>query len=180
MFENLSPQLRQQIAQILLVASYPQDTIIYHQGDPSESLYIVKKGKVDLLVFNPNLELLASLTANHVFGRMSFFTGSPHQTMAIVREDCQLEILPRSDFEELLEISPELLAKTEQILQQQEVKDYLHLRHGLSLEQISTWLNVALVTLQEKREIKSAVPIMQRKNDSLYSDLIVPQLYGFL
>lgn len=165
--ENLSQDLRKQIAQVLLVASYPQDTIIYRQGDPSESLYIVQKGKVDLLAPYADLTLITTLTANNAFGRLAFLTGSPHQTVAVVREDCQLEILPRSDFEQLLEISPELLEKTEQILQQEDIKDYLHQRQGLSLEQIRDWLSLALVTLQEKREIKSAVKITQKKSDFL-------------
>ena len=167
LFANLSAQLRQKLAHILLVASYPQGTVIYQQGDPSESLYIVKQGKVDLFDSFPNLVPNASLSANHVFGRLSFFTGSPHQTVAVVQEDCQLEILPRSDFEELLEISPELLAITEQILHQEEIRDYLHLKQGLSLEQIENWLKLALKTLQEKREIQSAVKIRQRQNDFL-------------
>ena len=165
--KNLSSDLRKQIAQVLLVASYPKDTVIYRQGDPSESLYIVKKGKVDLLDPFADLTPITTLTANNAFGRFAFLTGSPHQTVAVVKEDCQIEILPRSDFEELLEISPELLKKTEQILLQEDIKNYLHQRHGLSLEQIKDWLSLALVTLREKREIKSAVKIMQKQSDFL-------------
>ena len=165
--ENLSPDLRKQIAQVLLVASYPKDTVIYRQGDPSESLYIVKKGKVALLDPFADLTPITTLTANNAFGRLSFFTGSPHETIAVVKEDCQLEILPRSDFEELLEISSELLEKTEQILQQEDIKNYLHQRHGLSVEQIKDWLSSALVTLRKKREIKSAVKITQKQSDFL-------------
>lgn len=48
-FRDLSQPLRQQIAQVLLVAHYAKGTILYRQGDKSESLYIIKQGKVDLL-----------------------------------------------------------------------------------------------------------------------------------
>ena len=165
--ENLSSDLRKQIARVLLVASYPKDTIIYRQGDPSESLYIVEKGKVELLDPFADLTPMTSLTANNVFGRLAFLTGSPHQTVAVVKEDCQLEILPRSDFEELLETSPELLERTKQMLQQEDIKDYLHQRHGLSLLQIRNWLRLAVVVVQEQRKIKSAVEITQNKSDFL-------------
>ena len=147
-FKNLSLDLRKKIAEALLVASYPQETVLFRQGDPSESLYIIKKGKVDLFDSRTDFISIKTLTANSVFGRFAFFTSSPHNHVAIVCEDCQLEILPRPDFEQLLETSPELLQKTEQILQQEEIKNYLHQQQGLSLEQINDWLSLALVTLQ--------------------------------
>ncbi len=46
LFRDLSLALRREIAQFLLAVSYPQGRILYRQGDPSESLYIVKKGTV--------------------------------------------------------------------------------------------------------------------------------------
>ena len=119
LFQSLSHPIREQIAQILLIGHYNKGTVLYRQGDPSESLYIVKQGKVDLL--NPqDQSVFMTLEQNESFGQFAFFTGSPHQTIAVVKEDCQLEILPRPDFEDLLEISPELVERTEQTIQQEE------------------------------------------------------------
>ncbi|MGD1717533.1 cyclic nucleotide-binding domain-containing protein [Dapis sp. BLCC M172] len=167
LFQGLSHALRKQIAQVLLVGNYPQETILYRQGDPSESLYIVKQGKVGLLDPQTNLTALKTIEVNEIFGHLAFLTGSPHQTMAVVKENCQLEILHRSDFEELLEVSPELLKRTEQTLQQENIKDYLYQRHGLSLEQIKDWVTLSLRMLQEQRKIESAVKIVQKKTDFL-------------
>jgi len=102
LFRNLSSALQQQIAQILLTANYPKGTILYRQNDPSESLYIIQKGKVELLDPQADLKPLLTVTADDIFGHLAFLTGSPHQTEAVVKEDCQLEILPRSDFEQLV------------------------------------------------------------------------------
>ncbi len=148
MFQNLSLALRKEIAQVLLVASYPKGRILYRQGDPSESLYIVKKGIVELLDSQPDLTSdladeayakksesltpMRTLSSNEIFGQYSFLTGSSHQTIAIAKKDCQLEILPRCDFEQLLETSPEFLERTEQILQQEKIRDYLQQRQTLS------------------------------------------------
>ncbi|MDJ0681443.1 MAG: cyclic nucleotide-binding domain-containing protein [Xenococcaceae cyanobacterium MO_167.B52] len=162
LFRNSSQALRKQIAQILLIANYPKGTILYRQGDLSESLYIVKKGKVELLDPQADLTLLKTLTVNDIFGHLAFLTGSPHQTQAMVKEDCQLEILPRSDFEQLLEISPELLEITQQTLQQENIKDYLLQRHQLSLGEIKDWLNSAIAILQKQRKIEPAVKITQK------------------
>ncbi len=162
LFRNSSQTLREQIAQNLLIANYPQGTILYRQGDLSESLYIVKKGKVELLDPKADLTLLKTLTVNDIFGHLAFLTGSPHQTQAIVKEDCQLEILPRSDFEQLLEISPELLEITQQTLQQENIKDYLLQRHQLSLGEIKDWLSSASAIIKKQRKIEPAVKITQK------------------
>ena len=172
LFRDLSLDLRQKIAEFLLVASYTKGKILYHQGDPSESLYIVKKGTVELLdpqadLTSASLTPLRTLNANEIFGQYSFLTGSFHQTIAIAKEDCQLEILHRCDFEQLLETSPELLERTEQTLQQEKIRDYLHQHHGLSLTAIKDWVSLALTTLQERREIAPAVKITQKQPEFL-------------
>lgn len=166
LFQDLSFDLRQQIAYALLVADYPQDTTLYCQGDPSESLYIVKKGKVELIDSADNSSRRI-INTNETFGQLAFLTDSPHQTLAVVKEDCQLEILPRSDFENLLETSPEFLGRIQQILQQENIKDYLHQRHGLTLPAIKEWVGSALATLQIERKIKPAVTITHNKSDFL-------------
>ena len=162
LFRNSSSGLRQQIAQIVLRANYPKGTILYRPGDPSESLYILQKGKVELLDLQDQLKPFMTMNAEEIFGQFAFLTGSPHQFQAVVKEDCQLEILPRSDFEELLEISPELLELTQQTFQQESIKDYLHQRHQLSLTQIRDWVSSAILTLQRQRKIEPAVK-MPRK-----------------
>ena len=47
LLRNSSSRLRQQIAQIVLIANYPKGTILYRPGDPSESLYILQTGKLN-------------------------------------------------------------------------------------------------------------------------------------
>ena len=167
LFRNLSRELRQEIGRFLLVASYPQGRVLYRQGDPSESLYIVKKGRVELLDPQAELTSLKTLSANEIFGQYSFLTGSPHRTLAVAKEDCQLEILPRCDFEQLLETSPELLERTEQTLQQETIRDYLHQRQGLSLAAINEWVSLALVKLREQRAITPAVKLIQKQSEFL-------------
>jgi CRP-like cAMP-binding protein len=166
-FGELSPSLQKQIADILLSVSYPKGTIIYRQGDPSESLYLIKKGQVCLLDPQANFRPFMTLKPNDIFGQFAFFTGSPHQTLATIEEDCQLEILSRSHFEDLLETSSELLAITERTLQEESIKDYLQNRQKLSLSSLREWEYLALETLKKERKIISAVKIEQKKTEFL-------------
>jgi CRP-like cAMP-binding protein len=167
-FQDLSQSLQEKIANILLSASYSKGTILYRQGEPSESLYIIKKGQVDLLDTQADFRPFMTLSANNIFGQFAFFTGSLHQTLAIISEDCQLEILPRHDFEELLETSSELLAFTEKTLQQEAIKDYLQNRQGLSISAVREWEHLALETLRQDRKILAAVKLERKKTDFLH------------
>ena len=166
-FQDLPQQWRQKLAECLRIAYYPKGTTLYRQGDPSESLYIIDQGKIDLLDPQAGLNPFKHLVTNDVFGKLAFFTGSPHQTVAVVVEDAQLAVLSRSDFEELLETSPYLLEITQKILQSQEIADYLQKYQGLDKNQIQAWSNLAREKIHQDRKIPSAVKIEQKEAEFL-------------
>ena len=60
------------MANSLLVTHYPKGTTIYCKDDPSETLYIIRKGKVTLLDPQANLEPLKHFDENDIFGQFSF------------------------------------------------------------------------------------------------------------
>ncbi len=159
LFDESPRSLRQKLAQVMLETNYPKGTAIYRQGDPSESLYIVKKGKVDLLDPQAQFQPLKHLEENDVFGQFSFLVGSPHQTVAQTTEDTQLDILPRPDFEQLLQTSPYLSEKTQSFLQSKELSEYLQKRQELTVEQVNDWQKVATEKLNSEGVIVPAVEI---------------------
>jgi CRP-like cAMP-binding protein len=167
-FQNIPRTLQKELTTILLSTHYPKGTILYRQGDPSESLYIIKKGQVTLLDPQTDFRPFMTLNDHDIFGQFAFFTGSPHQTLATLTEDCQLEILMRSDFESLLEISSEVLAFTEKNLRQKSLQDYLQNRHNLSADSAREWQQLALENLQRERKILAAVSIEQKKSEFLH------------
>ena len=125
LFQDLPQQWRQKLAECLRVAHYPKGTTLYRQGDPSESLYIIDQGKIDLLDPQAGLTPFKHLVTNDIFGKLAFFTGSPHQRVAVVVEDTQLAVLSRSDFEELLEISAYVVEITEKMCDEMEAENLL-------------------------------------------------------
>lgn len=159
LFREAPRSLQRKLAQRMLVAHYPKGTVIYRQGDPSESFYIIKKGQIDLLDPNQRFQPLKHLDDNDVFGQFSFLTASPHQTVAQTTEDTQLDILPRPDFEELLQTSPYLSRQTQLFWQTPELLNYLQQRQGLDKVQINQWLNLATEKLHSEGVIAPAVEI---------------------
>jgi CRP-like cAMP-binding protein len=167
LFQDLPQQWRQKLAECLRVAHYPKGTTLYRQGDPSESLYIIDQGKIDLLDPQAGLAPFKHLVTNDIFGKLAFFTGSPHQRVAVVVEDTQLAVLSRSDFEELLEISPYLLEITEKMIQTEEIADYLQKYQRLDQNQIQAWVDLAKEKIYQDRKIPSAVKIEQKEAEFL-------------
>jgi CRP-like cAMP-binding protein len=166
-FQDLPQQWRQKLAECLRVAHYAKGTTLYRQGDPSESLYIIDQGKIDLLDPQAGLTPFKHLVTNDIFGKLAFFTGSPHQRVAVVVEDTQLAVLSRSDFEELLETSPYLLEITKKMIEGEEIADYLQKYQGLDKNQIQTWVNLAREKIHQDRKIPSAVKIEQKEAEFL-------------
>ncbi len=167
LFQDLPQQWRQKLAGCLRVAHYPKGTTLYRQGDPSESLYIIDQGKIDLLDPQAGLTPFKHLVTNDIFGKLAFFTGSPHKTVAVVVEDTQLAVLSRSDFEELLETSPYLLEITKKMIEGEEIADYLQKYQGLDKNQIQAWVNLAREKIHQDRKIPSAVKIEQKEAEFL-------------
>ena len=166
-FQDLPQQWRQKLAEYLRVAHYAKGTTLYRPGDRSESLYIIDQGKIDLLDPQTGFNPFKHLVTNDIFGKLAFFTGSPHQSVAVVVEDTQLAVLSRSDFEELLEISPYVVEITEKMIQSQEIADYLQKYQGLDKNQVQAWINLAQEKIHQDRKIPSAVKIEQKEAEFL-------------
>ena len=98
-FKEIPPTWQRKLTQYLQSSDYSQGTTLYRQGDPSESLYIIEKGKINLLDPKARLTLYQQVKSNNILGMSAFLTGCPHQTVAVAVEDCQLTLLSRHDFE---------------------------------------------------------------------------------
>ena len=157
LFANLEPSFQQKIAKHLLICRCPKDTILYREGDPSESLYFIDRGEVCLQNHQTNSTSQVNLSANEMFGTLAFLTGSPHRKMAITLTDSKLDILPRSDFEFLLQVSPNLKQSTAKMLQSKIVADYLHDRQGLSQAEVACWAELAVDRLNLEGVIPPAI-----------------------
>jgi CRP-like cAMP-binding protein len=148
-----------------LVVNYSKGEYIFQKGDPSENLYLINQGQVSLLENQNNN--YQDLGVNESLGQEAFLTGCPQHNYALAKEDCQLEILPRVAFEQLLETSPELLEITIEALQKETLKDYLQTCHGLSLEQIQDWVKAGITHLRQFRKIIPAVPLEENQAEFL-------------
>lgn len=162
-FKHLPADDLQAIAQSLLVGRYDKGTILYQRHDPCESLYILEDGGVEFR--EDDADAPKRVEPNSTFSRLSFFTGTPHTCEGVVTEDSQIGILPKSDFEELLQTLPELAIATQHFLQGEEVAHHLRHHYGFSDTQIKTWVTDAIQSIKTTGTIPDALVVGRRSED---------------
>jgi uncharacterized membrane protein len=98
-FQLLDKDERAALAAVLDETTVHHSNILFRAGDPGDSLYLVRKGKVELWVKDHVGEkiVLAVAEAGDFFGELSLLDGGPRAATAQALEDTELLILDRED-----------------------------------------------------------------------------------
>lgn len=86
-------------------------TVLFRQGDPGDSLYVIKHGKLELYVDTTSgrsPQLISVLGEGDTLGEMAMLTGEARSATAIAATDAELYIIDRETFEALVEDLPSL------------------------------------------------------------------------
>jgi len=87
--------------------SYPARSIVIHENDDSDALYVVLQGRVK--VYSSNDEgkefVFGTVGPGDYFGEM-VLDGGPRSTSVITLEECRFLVVPRHRVDELLELYP--------------------------------------------------------------------------
>src|ERR671937_3037557 len=72
----------------------PKGTVIFVEGDPGTSLYVIETGHVKIVLTSPEGKelVLAVRGPGEFFGDMALLDGQPRSADAIAAEDCHLLI----------------------------------------------------------------------------------------
>ncbi len=95
----------------LRVRRYRKNEVIFHQGDPGDSLYIVEAGSVKIVLPSPEGDegaIIATLGRGEFFGELALLDGAPHSATAVAMESTQTLALRRETFDQLIESQPAL------------------------------------------------------------------------
>jgi CRP/FNR family transcriptional regulator, cyclic AMP receptor protein len=98
----------EQLAATMRRRSYRRGEVVFHQGDPGESLHVVCQGTLKVVITADNGEeaVLAILGASDVFGEMALLDGGPRSATITALEPVETAVLNRSDFIQLLRRAP--------------------------------------------------------------------------
>lgn len=143
-FRNLPIEDFKRLAYAIHSRRCLQGELLYQLGDPSDALYIVSSGEVELLDPQRHMRRFELLGRGSAFGRMALLTGMPHATLAVAIRDSSIWVLPRTELDYLLEGSSELRQAVHRLLRGDEVTVYLQKRQGMDAAQAGEWAEMAV------------------------------------
>jgi CRP/FNR family cyclic AMP-dependent transcriptional regulator len=92
---------------------YPKDAVIFNQGEPGDTLYLIRTGRVRVRrTDNEGKELiLADLGPGEIFGEIAVMNHSERSAQAVAISDLLLAVLHQRQFYDTLIKRPELALK---------------------------------------------------------------------
>ncbi len=111
LFSGLTPEQIERIAALCKKVIYDADDVIIHEGDPSDEMYIVRSGMVEVLVSRgaipdvpgpPQLTPIVRLGHGQLCGEMALVDrGVRSATVRCLKDGSTLYIIPRQAFWDL-------------------------------------------------------------------------------
>jgi CRP/FNR family cyclic AMP-dependent transcriptional regulator len=105
LFRGCDESTLSQLAGRLRQRRFRRNEVIFHQGDPGDSLHIVDEGAVKITLPSPDGEeaIIATLRPGDFFGELALLDGAPRSATAVSLEVTTTLALQRDAFMELLD-----------------------------------------------------------------------------
>jgi CRP-like cAMP-binding protein len=100
------------------VMTYAKGEVPVRQGEAGDSFYIIKSGRVDVVVEKSMLEnaVVATLGPGNFFGEMSLLTGAVRTASIRVKDDAEFIVIDKESFKTTLVNNPSIAESLSQIL----------------------------------------------------------------
>lgn len=110
LFRECDDESLRAVAGSLRRRQFRRGEVIFHQGDPGDSLHVIVSGRVKILLPSPDGDeaILATLTDGDFFGELALLDHEPRSATAAAIEPTETWSLPRDVFIGLLGERPEL------------------------------------------------------------------------
>ena len=111
LFEGIRPELLEEVAHELRVVRLNEGDVIFREGDPGDSLYLIGQGSVQISKRGRGgaQETLAFIQSGNFFGEMALLDGKPRSAMATAAESTVLGTVTEETFQHILELAPNRL-----------------------------------------------------------------------
>lgn len=113
LFDHLSGRDLKKISRLLHERTYQPGEVIFREGDPGAGMFIVRKGKVNIVIQRPDgtEQLLTPITERQFFGEMALLESAPRSASAVAAEKSELLGFFEPDLESLIERDSKLGSK---------------------------------------------------------------------
>ncbi|MEK3920351.1 MULTISPECIES: Crp/Fnr family transcriptional regulator [Paenibacillus] len=110
LFQHLDPSEAELLISLLHTRKYNKGEVVVHEGERSDTLYVVHQGCVKLSKYNESGKehIMRFLFPGDFFGQDSLLHQKPHAANAEVLEPSAICSINKHDFDQLLELDPKL------------------------------------------------------------------------
>jgi small-conductance mechanosensitive channel/CRP-like cAMP-binding protein len=125
-FNHLPEEPRRRLAALARTRLYAEQEVIIRQGDPGDDMFLIETGEVAVTLDRPDEPTaeLARLGPGSFFGEMSLLTGEPRSATVRATRECEVLVVGKSAFAQILATSPDLAEHVAQTI--------THRRSGLN------------------------------------------------
>jgi uncharacterized membrane protein len=109
LFKLLDDDDRLALAEVVDVAKLIQDEVLFHAGEPGDSLFIVKSGAVEIFIKDTTGQKIVLTVAEQsdVFGELAMLDGKARTATAMALTETELFVLDRDDLLLLFQKRPD-------------------------------------------------------------------------
>ncbi|HET7676805.1 MAG TPA: Crp/Fnr family transcriptional regulator [Candidatus Limnocylindrales bacterium] len=110
LFAKVRAEALEAIVSRLRRRRFRRNEVIFHQGDPGDSLHVVVTGAVKIVLPSTEGEeaIIATLRPGDFFGELALLDGAPRSATAAALEPTETLVLPRDVLLELIAVDPGL------------------------------------------------------------------------
>jgi len=111
LFDNIPRVVLEQISNFTTLRSRPKNSYVYHPGDPSEVLFILKEGRVKVGNYSEDGRevIKAIVQPGELFGEMGLAGEEKRNEFAItMKEECSFYMIYVADLKKVMHHNPEL------------------------------------------------------------------------
>jgi CRP-like cAMP-binding protein len=105
LFEPLSAQEREAVAQAAVRSVYAPGELVIRRGDAGDSMFIINRGRVEVRLpsGDGSAHQVAALEAGNFFGEMALLTGEPRNADVIALSEVEILEIKKGIIQQLLE-----------------------------------------------------------------------------
>jgi CRP/FNR family transcriptional regulator len=160
-FNTLSPQDAREIHPCLISDTFAKKETIFAEGDPSDWLYIVRKGKVKITKISHEgkeiiLEIISSMD---FFGGIAVVRGFPYPANAVAMEDTEVLKISRKNLMSIMDRFPNLMYCMATNIGDR-IKGSHETLKSIALEKVESRIASLLIKLSDKAGEKTPDGIM--------------------
>jgi CRP/FNR family cyclic AMP-dependent transcriptional regulator len=109
LFSQVDTSTLEAVARTLRRRRFKRNGVVFHQGDPGDSLFIVESGRVKVVVLSSEGAedaIIATVGPGMFFGELALLDGAARSASAIAAEPSETLVLDRDSFDRLLDTQP--------------------------------------------------------------------------